>query len=1027
MSSHPTKAPVQHPSGWTVLPEPSTPVDPSSEEENMPSSNRNMLDDSSDDEIQLLTVPPVSFTQKRRRVSTGDSSGPAAPSASAPVKRSRVDQDKGKEPAVSATTQPLSLSGLGSLNARPTSGARRPTEYTRERSAASSEGSSSRQQFPPYARKRSGPRPPGLTQPRPAPSQRKSRESGSSGSHAASSSRVVSRGGANGSGTASASASASGRGPMLYVDEESSGDDLPSNVREMMRQIARLKAKKNPPKPEVIDLISSDDELAARRASPLQPVNRVLSPPRSPEADASMEADEPGVERGANADAPIVISDSEEEMAVDPSNGSAAGHDGGPQPSPPSSPPPRDDVVRRSPSIPSPRPASIPPVPVSPEPLEQPEVGSTVDAADAGQSIAMDAEVVAAVGPSLASPTVDPIVPRMDEMTIANDSQSEPSSRNSAEKSVPPRNHRELPRRESKVVGHLYGGPGGFFSLPRKSFKPSALAGSAASTTPSQSPDVDRHSLPRKSSLESSHRSLPRRSPVETARQNLPRRSSQDSGRPSQPRRSPQESGADESRSSQLSSQRPASSMSSLAGAITQAYNNNAKPSPIDDDVHMNVNVGRSSVMSLPLPMSSSGNMSSASEREEQEVAAQLYSNDVSDDEGQENIRPPRRSRRLRRSIYPSQAHSEQPADHLEFDARRVRRYPDSADSDSLFTFDRDQRQIVSEFGEFAVLAKNLPHEIEDEINSLSPGLRQTKAVQKIFESVISNNTAEDEPLAPPIRIVNDLPDDHELTPPWEFHYTNKLWHSEKAEKPDFSALKGCNCAGSCKPNSKTCSCVARQNALLRNQITPGLLYNDKGKLRDLDYPIVECNMYCGCDDSCRNRVVQHGRQVAINIQKTRDKGWGIFAREEYIPANTFIGVYSGEFITEDEAHERGMIYDMFGRTYLFDVDFWHLNEINKEDTKYCVDAYHAGNFTRYLNHSCDPNCKIVACYINETNIEKPLLTIFTCKDVEPGEELCFSYFGDIDENIVQENIRNGAVYTPCKCGSKNCTGRMWK
>ncbi|EKM54377.1 uncharacterized protein PHACADRAFT_98180 [Phanerochaete carnosa HHB-10118-sp] len=98
-------------------------------------------------------------------------------------------------------------------------------------------------------------------------------------------------------------------------------------------------------------------------------------------------------------------------------------------------------------------------------------------------------------------------------------------------------------------------------------------------------------------------------------------------------------------------------------------------------------------------------------------------------------------------------------------------------------------------------------------------------------------------------------------------------------------------------------------------------------------------------------------------------------------------------------------MYDEFGRTYLFDIDSWHLKQPpwwdgKPEDwqTKYCVDAFHAGNFTRFLNHSCDPNCIIVPAYINEANIDKPLLTIWTNKSVAAGEELCFSYVGDPED-----------------------------
>ena len=37
-------------------------------------------------------------------------------------------------------------------------------------------------------------------------------------------------------------------------------------------------------------------------------------------------------------------------------------------------------------------------------------------------------------------------------------------------------------------------------------------------------------------------------------------------------------------------------------------------------------------------------------------------------------------------------------------------------------------------------------------------------------------------------------------------------------------------------------------------------------------------------------------------------------------------------------------IYNKFGRTYLFDVDFYHLKKDEDDPPKYCIDAYHAGN-----------------------------------------------------------------------------------
>lgn len=53
----------------------------------------------------------------------------------------------------------------------------------------------------------------------------------------------------------------------------------------------------------------------------------------------------------------------------------------------------------------------------------------------------------------------------------------------------------------------------------------------------------------------------------------------------------------------------------------------------------------------------------------------------------------------------------------------------------------------------------------------------------------------------------------------------------------------------------------------------------------------------------------------------------------------------------EVESHQSDCsLYNKFGRTYLFDLDFWFLkldeNGVEQEDckVKYCIDAYHAGN-----------------------------------------------------------------------------------
>jgi len=42
---------------------------------------------------------------------------------------------------------------------------------------------------------------------------------------------------------------------------------------------------------------------------------------------------------------------------------------------------------------------------------------------------------------------------------------------------------------------------------------------------------------------------------------------------------------------------------------------------------------------------------------------------------------------------------------------------------------------------------------------------------------------------------------------------------------------------------------------------------------------------------------------------------------------------------------------------------------------------------------------------VNEPDLRKPTLTIFTTKDVRQGEELTFAYSGDADDEAEQEEI----------------------
>jgi len=137
------------------------------------------------------------------------------------------------------------------------------------------------------------------------------------------------------------------------------------------------------------------------------------------------------------------------------------------------------------------------------------------------------------------------------------------------------------------------------------------------------------------------------------------------------------------------------------------------------------------------------------------------------------------------------------------------------------------------------------------EITKVAESLTTLPGMRDLYEAMILENTIDDEPDAPPIEIHNNV--DDIAAPPWEFYYTNYMWHGEGVPAPDVKDLVGCSCRGGCSPKSKSCACLKKQSALYKEM---DFIYDKHGKLRKRDgYPIYECNALCACGDECRNRV----------------------------------------------------------------------------------------------------------------------------------------------------------------------------
>ncbi|XP_053347114.1 histone-lysine N-methyltransferase EHMT2 isoform X1 [Clarias gariepinus] len=209
----------------------------------------------------------------------------------------------------------------------------------------------------------------------------------------------------------------------------------------------------------------------------------------------------------------------------------------------------------------------------------------------------------------------------------------------------------------------------------------------------------------------------------------------------------------------------------------------------------------------------------------------------------------------------------------------------------------------------------------------------------------------------------------------------------------NITHLQHCNCTDDCSSSNCLCGQLSircwydKDQRLLQefNKIEPPLIF--------------ECNLACSCHKTCKNRVVQAGIKVRLQLYRTEKMGWGVRALQD-IPQGSFICEYVGELISDAEADVRE------DDSYLFDLD-------NKDGEVYCIDARYYGNISRFINHLCDPNIIPVRVFMLHQDLRFPRIAFFSSRDILTGQELGFDY-GDRFWDIKSK-------YFTCQCGSEKC------
>jgi len=162
---------------------------------------------------------------------------------------------------------------------------------------------------------------------------------------------------------------------------------------------------------------------------------------------------------------------------------------------------------------------------------------------------------------------------------------------------------------------------------------------------------------------------------------------------------------------------------------------------------------------------------------------------------------------------------------------------------------------------------------------------------------------------------------------------------------------------------------------------------------------LVECDKNnCPEPTYCKNRRIQKRQWKKVKILSSGQKGHGLYSQEAIVRGE-FVHEYVGEVIDEHEQERRLQEAE----AQQSEPHYY----IIKLDRNMYIDASRAGNDSRFMNHSCDPNLQAEKWTVGATK----RIAFFARKSIEVGDELTFDYNWE----------PMGTKKQRCFCGAPNC------
>lgn len=153
----------------------------------------------------------------------------------------------------------------------------------------------------------------------------------------------------------------------------------------------------------------------------------------------------------------------------------------------------------------------------------------------------------------------------------------------------------------------------------------------------------------------------------------------------------------------------------------------------------------------------------------------------------------------------------------------------------------------------------------------------------------------------------------------------------------------------------------------------------------------------------CGNRQLAKRQVAKCKPQREQGKGWGLVTIDG-VKKGQLVQEYTGEVINEEMKEKR---LQQWTKEHPNDPNFY----IMALPAGWYIDARHEANLSRFINHSCGPNCKLVT--VNVKGYMR--VGIYALRDIKPGEFLNYDYHFD---------TKHGDKFL-CRCGAPNCRGTM--